>query len=235
MLGVMRDEPGRRLMLLEETTRARGLWGLPLVFLILVAAWGAPLPLLAYALAIYPGGIPTLLMLTCLTVFAAFWYASLLGMTTVLVKPTPRARSLDLDRETGTSELMKDRFRGGSPKRVVVRLADIERISLEGRHPWRKGTDLIMTIQAAAPSPRRERFRLHVEEVDAHEDARELLFKMASIADLRAWKTEYDIGGRFVMVAWRAEPSSSEEAVPAPGSVESEVRHPAGALPGKVA
>lgn len=214
MLGVMRDEPGRRLLLVEETTRARGLWGLPLVLFLLVAAWGIPLPLLSYALATYPGGVGDVFISVLLTVFAAFWYASVLGITRVLAKTTSRTKSLDLDRDAGTSELLTDPVFGIRPRRVVIRLADIRRIALEGRHPGPKGTDLYATIEAAHPSPRYERFRLHVAEVDAHEDARELLFRMAAIADLRSWKTEHDDGETFVVAAWRDEPSGDRQAIP---------------------
>lgn len=214
MLGISCDEPGRRLLLEEETTRARGLWGLPLVFIILLAAWGAPLPFLAFVLAIYPGGVADLFIYSCLASFAAFWYASVIGITRVLAKTSTRARTLDLDRGQGTSDLAVDPVFGVNPRRVVMRLGDIQRIAIEGRHAGPKGTNLYATIEASSPSPRRERFRLHVAEVDAHEDARELLFRMAAIADLRSWRTEHDDGSTFAVAAWREEPSTPDEEVP---------------------
>ncbi|GEM_PF-3857071 len=214
MLGISRDEPGRRLLLEEETTRARGLWGLPLVFVLLVASWGLPLPFLAFALAVYPGGVADLFIFFCLASFAAFWYASLIGITRVLAKTSTRTRLLDLDRVQGTSELTVDPVFGVHPRQIVIRLGDIRRIAFEGRHAGPKGTDLYATIEASPPSPHRERFRLHVAEVDAHEDARELLFRMAAIADLRSWRTEHDDGSTFVVAAYRAEPRTVDEEVP---------------------
>ncbi|MEK7866913.1 MAG: hypothetical protein AAB434_09550 [Planctomycetota bacterium] len=214
MLGISRDDPGIRLLIEEETTRTRGLLGLPLLFVVMVAAWGAPLPFLAFALAAYPGGVADLFIYFCLTSFAAFWYASLIGITRVLAKTSTRTRSLDLDRAQGTSDLTVDPVFGVNPRRVVMRLRDIRRIALEGKHSGPKGTDLYATIEAASPSPHRERFRLHVAEVDAHEDARELLFRMAAIADLPSWRTEHDDGSTFVVAAYRAEPRTPDEEVP---------------------
>ena len=200
MLGVARDVPGVCLRLEEEAPRRLAYVGSSSLFVLLVVAWGIPLPLLAYTFAGHPGGVADLFIDGCVVAFA----------TRVLVRVPTRARSLELDRESGKSVLEVDRAFRPAQRRVVIRLQDIRRIALEGR-PSRKGSVLLATIEAVSPSPHRERFRLHVAEVDAHDDARELLSKMAAIARLGTARTEHDDPRHFVITAVREEAAGAAQ------------------------
>ncbi len=210
MLGIARDVPGECLRLEEEVPRRLALVGSSLLFVLLIVAWGIPLPLLAYTFAVLPGGVADLFIEGCIVAFATLWYASMLGATRVLARVPTRARSLEMSRESGASVLEVDRAFRPSVRRVAIRLQDIRRIALEGR-PARKGSVLLATIEAASPSPHRERFRLHVAEVDAHDDAKELLSKMSAIAGLGAARTEHDDPRYFVIAAVRGEAAGAEQ------------------------